>query len=112
MWNDCQCHAGCREQRLPHTNQHPDCEGVLLGLAARAVLDLPGAPAYALALGGRGGWVGREKEDRKPLLAMPLLIQAKGQAKEKRFLVLMFPPGGVKETSRAQPDFVGDDKTS
>lgn len=56
--------------------------------------------------------MGREEEDRKPLLAMPLLIQAKGQAKEKRFLVLMFPPGGVKEASRAEPDFVGDDRTS
>lgn len=42
-----------------------------------------------LSLGGRGVWVGREMEDRKPLLATPLLIQAKGQAKEKRFLVLI-----------------------
>ena len=56
--------------------------------------------------------MGRELEDRKPLLAMPLSIQVKGQAKEKRFLVLLLPPGGVKGASRAQPDLVGDNVTS
>lgn len=67
---------GCEGFSTP-TNQHPDCQGVLLGPDRNS-------PGGALALGGRRDRRGGRWKTGSPLLVTPLSMQAKWQAKKKR----------------------------
>lgn len=83
----CQACAGCRDERLPHTNHLLDCEGALLGLATGAMLNLPRLALVAERVGGE-----RDGRQEGPSCHAPL--EAKWQTEEKRLLVLMLLPGG------------------